>query len=188
MKSTVFRELATNPKEQREELDYYATDPKAAELLLSVEKFNNNIWECACGEKHLSKVFENHGYNVRSSDIVNRCDNEVIDFLATEEKFDGDIITNPPYKYAQDFILKALDVVPTGNKVAMFLKVLFLEGKKKYKELFKDYPPTVIYISSGRINCARNGDFDKYKNNNAVAYAWYIWEKGFKGNPIIKWI
>jgi len=119
---------------------------------------------------------------------VNRCDNEVIDFLATEEKFDGDIITNPPYKYAQDFILKALDVVPTGNKVAMFLKVLFLEGKKKYKELFKDYPPKVIYISSGRINCARNGDFDKYKNNNAVAYAWYIWEKGFKGNPIIKWI
>ena len=83
MKSTVFRELATNPKEQREELDYYATDPKTAELLLSVEKSNNNIWECAGGEKHLSKVFENHGYNVRSSDIVNRCDNEVIDFLAT---------------------------------------------------------------------------------------------------------
>ena len=189
MKSTVFRELATNPKEQREELDYYATDPKAAELLLSVEKFNNNIWECACGEKHLSKVFENHGYNVRSSDIVNRCDNEVIDFLATEEKFDGDIITNPPYKYAKEFVEHALDISADGVKVAMFLKLTFLESKSR-KALFEKYPFKTLYVSSARLQCAKNGDFEKFGKGvgTAVAYGWYVWEKGFIGKPTIEWI
>ena len=49
----------TDKERQRE--DYYATDPIAAELLLEVETFNKNVWECACGEKHLSKVFEDKG-------------------------------------------------------------------------------------------------------------------------------
>jgi len=87
--------------EDRQKEDYYATDPKAIELLLDVETFDNKIWECACGEKHLSNVLESKGYNCRSSDIIDRCGNEVIDFLQTDEKWDGDIITNPPYKYAE---------------------------------------------------------------------------------------
>ena len=31
------------------------------------------------------------------------------------------------------------------------------------------------------------GDFEKYKYNSAVAYAWYIWEKGYNGDTILKW-
>lgn len=23
---------------------------------------------------------------------------------------------------------------------------------------------------------------------SAVAYAWYVWQKGYKGNTIVKWI
>ena len=46
---------------EREENDYYATDPKAAELLLDVEPKLNNIWECACVAGHLAKVFEKYG-------------------------------------------------------------------------------------------------------------------------------
>ena len=59
-------------KEEREEHDYYATDPIAGELLLEIEKLNNNIWECACGEGHLAKVFQNHGFNVLSTDLIDR--------------------------------------------------------------------------------------------------------------------
>ena len=78
-------------------MDYYATDPIAAKLLLQVEDFSQRIWECACGEKHLAKVFEEAGYEVRSSDIVDRCGNEVYDFLSIENTYwNGDIITNPP--------------------------------------------------------------------------------------------
>lgn len=69
----------------------------------------------------------------------------------------------------------------------MFLKVQFLEGKERRK-LFEKYPPKVIYVSSSRINCAMNGDFEKYKFNSAVAYAWFVWEKGYCGDTVIKWI
>jgi len=37
--------------------------------------------------------------------------------------------------------------------------------------------------------CAKNGDFEsKKKEGSAVAYAWYVWEKGYKGETVIKWI
>lgn len=76
--------------------------------------------------------------------------------------------------------------VDTGRKVCMFLKVLFLETQKR-KQLFTKYPPKTIYISSSRINCAKNGDFKTY-NQSAIAYAWFVWVKGYKGETIIKWI
>lgn len=190
--NSIFKTLgATNHTDkERQKEDYYATDPVAAELLLQEETFFKDIWEPACGEKHLSKVFERHGYNVRSSDIIDRCGNEMYDFLGMDNlEWDGDIITNPPYKYAVDFIYKALSIIPDGRKVAMFLKVTFLEGKER-KNLFLTFPPKVIYVSSSRILCAKNGDFQKMKDGggSAVAYAWYVWEKGYKGDTIIKWI
>lgn len=177
--------------QQRQHEDFYATDPIAAKLLLEAEVFNGKIWECACGEKHLAKVFEEAGYDVRSSDIVNRCGNEVLDFLGLENQgmFEGNIITNPPYKYAAQFIYKALSIIPNGYKVAMFLKVQFLEGKER-KKLFTQFPPKCVYVSSSRILCAKNAEFEKMKDGggSAVAYAWYVWEKGYKGETIIKWI
>ena len=175
---------------QRQTEDYSATDPIAAELLLDVENFEGDIWECACGEKHLAKVFEEHDYNVRSSDLIDRCGNEVFDFLSMEnQSFNGNIVTNPPYKYATEFIYKALQIIPEGKKVAMFLKVQFLEGKER-KKLFLNYPPKYIYVSSSRILCAKNAEFERMKQGggSAVAYAWYVWEKGYKGNTILKWI
>lgn len=190
-KSTYITLGASNHTDkERQHEDYYATDPIAAELLLQVENFDKNIWECACGEKHLSKVFETHGYNVRSSDIIDRCGNEVFDFMSIEnQEWKGDIITNPPYKYAVDFIYKALQVINDGHKIAMFLKVQFLEGKER-KKLFTKFPPKVIYVSSSRILCAKNAEFERMKQGggSAVAYAWYVWEKGYKGDTIIKWI
>ena len=190
-KSTYITLGASNHTDkERQHEDYYATDPIAAKLLLEVETFNKNVWECACGEKHLSKVFEDKGYNVRSSDIVERCGNEVFDFLSIEnQEWGGDIVTNPPYKYAVDFIYKALQIIPVGNKIAMFLKVQFLEGKER-KVLFQSFPPKVLYVSSSRILCAKNADFERMREGggSAVAYAWYVWEKGYKGDTIVKWI
>ena len=137
----------------------------------------------------MAKVLEKNGYNVIGTDLVYRGygDKESLDFLEeTLDEFEGDIITNPPYKYALEFVQKALDSVQVGRKVAMFLKLQFLEGKAR-KQFFLENPPKVVYVSSSRLNCAMNGDFDKYESS-AIAYAWFVWEKGFKGDPIIKWI
>lgn len=135
---------ATNHSQnQREENDFYATDPIAMELLLNMEQFSNDIWECACGEGHLSKVLEARGYNVISTDLIDRGFGESgIDFLSTTHQFDGDIITNPPYKYAREFVEHAIESVTDGHKVAMLLKIQFLEGKAR-RGLFEKYPPSL---------------------------------------------
>lgn len=174
---------------ERQQYDYYATEPKAVELLLAEETFSPVIWECACGEGHLSKVLKEHGYEVISTDLIYRGygDPEPLNFLEeTLLDFEGDIITNPPYKYALDFVKQALNSVQYGKKVAMFLKLQFLEGKGR-KQFFLENPPKTVYVSSSRLNCAKNGKFEDY-SSSAVAYAWFVWEKGFCGDPIIKWI
>lgn len=167
--------------------DFYATDPKVLELLLEQEKFSDNVWECACGQGHLSEVLVKHGYNVKSTDLVDRGYGQSgVDFLKCEDRFDGDIITNPPYKYALDFVKKAYDLVTDGHKVVMFLRIQFLEGKER-REFFNNAPPCTVYVSSSRIQCAMNGDFETYNKSSALCYAWFIWEKGNKNPPIIKW-
>jgi len=173
----------------RQQHDYYATEPRAMEVLLEEEQFSRLIWECACGEGHLSKVLEQHGHIVVSTDLVYRGFGSTtpLDFLnVTIKGFNGDIITNPPYKRALEFVEQALHIVQPGRKVAMFLRLQFLEGKRR-KEFFLQNPPRTVYVSSSRLNCVRNGEFDKYPSNS-VAYAWFVWEKGFKGDPVIKWI
>lgn len=174
---------------EREENDYYATDPIAMELLLDIEQFSPEVWECACGEGHLSKVLESRGYHVMSTDLIDRGFGESgVDFLNSDIVFDGDIITNPPYKYAKEFVEHAIEHVTAEHRVAMLLKIQFLEGKAR-RELFEKYPPQYIYVSTNRINCCKNGDFspEQRKNNSAQAYAWYIWKKGFTGEPTVRW-
>ena len=174
--------------EEREAFDYYATDPKAVEMLLELEQFAPVIWEPACGEGHISKVLQAHGYKVISTDLVYRGfgDPEPLDFLKeTLEGFEGDIITNPPYSTGLEFVQRALESVRPGGKVAMFLKVQFLEGQKR-GAFFKDTPPRTVYISRSRLACYKNGDMSA-KPESAIAYAWYVWEKGFTGDPVIKW-
>ena len=177
---------SNHTEEDRQEQDFYATDPIAIKKLLEIERFNPNIWECASGENHLAIPMIEAGYNVRCSDIIKRTPStEQLDFLKCDERWAGDIITNPPYKNAAEFVEKSMEVVQEGAKIAMFLKLLFLEGQKR-KQLFQKYPPKVVYVSSSRIQCAKNGDFEKY-NHSAIAYAWFIWEKGYKGETVVKW-
>lgn len=64
---------ASNHSEgDRQNEDYYATDPKAVELLLELEEFSEDVWEPACGEGHLAKVLEEHGHRVRATDLIDR--------------------------------------------------------------------------------------------------------------------
>lgn len=183
---------ASNHSEgERQEHDYYATDPEAVEALLQRERFNPYVWECACGEGHISEVLKAHGYKVKSSDLYDRGyeGTKIIDFLTVRKEdidhdFSRDIITNPPYKYAKEFVEKALEISMDSTKIAMLLKLTFLEGKNR-KELFDRYKPKTIYVFGNRIDCWKNG-IKPEKPQKAVCYAWFVWEKGYKGDPVIK--
>ena len=156
-KTTTFAQLgaSSHSEKDRAENDYYATDPESLKLFLNKIKedglqLHNKIWECACGEGHLSKVLIENGYEVLSTDLINRgygVGN--IDFLkANNCSWNGDILTNPPYKYAKEFVERAIDLISNNNYVVMLLKIQFLEGKERYK-LFQKYPPRYIYIVQG---------------------------------------
>lgn len=193
-KSTFATLGASNHSEgEREINDYYATDPKALEIFLKRLKadgieLHKSIWECACGGGHLSRLLESKGYDVWSTDLIDRGYGKPnTDFLkSVENEWQGDILTNPPYKYAKEFVEKALKITRNGCYTIMFLKIQFLEGKERRK-LFDKYPPKYIYVNSARQICYINGDMTK-KMSSATCYCWYIWEKGFNGEPIIRWI
>lgn len=197
-KNSIYKTLgASNHSEaEREVNDYYATDPLAIDKLLQVEQLNKQIWECACGAGHLSGRLAEKGYTVVSSDIVDRGYESFTafqDFLeATESPFESnfDIVTNPPYKFAKEFVLKAIELLPTWCKCCMFLKLTFLEGKARFEEIYKSIPPKIVYVFSERIQCAKNGDFKRLKasGGSAVAYAWFVWVKGYKGQTQLAWI
>ena len=186
--NSIFKTLGatSHGKEERQEQDYYATDPLAVELLLKLERFNRDIWEPACGEGHMSKVLEQNGYAVKSTDLIFRGYGQGgIDFLSNNDEWKGDIITNPPYAMAQEFVEHALDIIPDGYRVAMFLKLQFLEGQKR-KQLFQRHNLTTVWVSSARLLCAKNGIFN-HAEGSAVAYCWFIWRKGYNGDTILKW-
>jgi hypothetical protein len=178
---------SNHTNKEREINDYYATDPKAAELLLEYVSLDN-ILEPACGEGHLCKVFKKAEIPTTCYDIVDRGYGEVKDFFTINE-WNGDIVTNPPYKYAQEFIEHSLKIIPYGRQACMFLKLQFLEGKKR-KKLFTKYPPKYLLVSSSRIMCAKNGDFEAMKKGggSAVAYGWFIWVKGSRTYTTLRWV
>lgn len=187
-RTAIFATLgASNHSErERESDDYYATEPKATEWLCKLEQFEGKILEPSCGEGHISEVLKAHGYEVESRDLIDRGYGMVEDFLAIDNlEWDGNIVTNPPYKFAQEFVEKALSIIPTGKKVAMFLKLTFLEGKGR-RHLFKTTPPVRVWVSSSRLKCAMNGDFSSV-SSSAAAYAWFVWERGYKGETTVKW-
>ena len=170
---------------ERAQYDLYCTHPKAVEELLKLEQFSPQIWEPCDGLGHISDTLIANGYDLRRSDITTRGrDIEQLDFLAYDsEQWQGDIITNPPYSCATDIVRKALSVVADGCKVAMWLRILFLESKHR-QELFREFPPKRIWVSSSRIPCSdRDGNF----RGSAQGYAWYLWQKGYKGETIINW-
>jgi len=179
---------------ERVENDYYATDPQSVrDLLDNYDLKSNSFYEPCCGEGHISKVLCERFPEAKhyATDLVDRgygIGN--IDFLRTYQTERADwIITNPPYKYAKEFIDKA---IRDSNKgVAMFLKIQFLEGQAR-KKWFKSMPPKYVYVFSKRQDPMRNGEelnpATGKKWGSTMCFAWFVWEKGFVGDPTIKWI
>lgn len=185
--NSVFKTLgaSNHTDKERENNDYYATDPSVIYPLLEKENISHNIWECSAGGGHLSRELEKNGYNVLSTDLVDRgYGKSGVDFLKQTQKFDGDILTNPPYKYAQEFVEHSLELINDGSKVIMFLKLTFLEGQQR-RRLFDTMQLKKIYVFSKRQQCAKNGIFT---GSSAVAYAWFVWVKGYNDLPKIEWI
>ena len=183
---------SNHSKDDREENDFYTTSPVAVTELLKREgaNFKGNIWECACGCGNISEVLKQEckGINLYSSDLFNHGYGNIgIDFLKDKVDREYDVvITNPPYKYAKEFVLKGIENTKESGMCYMLLRTLFLEGQTRFKEIFSKYPPKYIYVFSKRVDCLKNNEPAKY--GNAQSYSWFCWQKGFTGESTVKWI
>jgi hypothetical protein len=166
--------------------DFYRTPEWATEALLAREDFLGWTWEPSCGDGSMSRVLNDHGLRVFSSDLYDRGYQPAkypIDFLQQDLGVNN-IITNPPYNLAQEFVQKALEL--TDGKVAMLLKLQFLEGAKR-KEWFKTTPLRTVYVFSKRLTMYP-ADGEPPKNSGTTCFAWYVWDHSYSGKPMIEWI
>jgi len=148
------------------------------------ESFNGGIWECACGDGAMLKVLGSKGNDVFSSDLYDREYGEAgLNFLASERPADN-IFTNPPYNSAQQFVEKGVELA--NNKLALLLRLAFLEGGHRAKTIFTDCPPSRVWVFSERITFYPRGV--KVKGSGATAYAWFVWGNSHKGETNLNWI
>ena len=174
----------------REPNDFYATDPSCVYDLLRVERFHNNILEPFCGIGSISDVLKEACYQVESYDIVDRGYGKQGDFFTTDF-LPGvyDIISNPPYSGDLTAIVsRCFDLC--RNKVALLMPLRYLSGRDRFKAIYSINPPARVHVYIDRICIARNADFFKYcdPGANKEIYAWFVWDKGYKGETELKWI
>lgn len=178
---------------ERIQNDFYATPENSTKALLAVESIMYPALEPACGQGHISKLLKHPG--TISTDLIERGYGiGGVDFLSgdIEKRFPNckfnTIITNPPFKLFQEFAEKALRI--TSHKVILFGKLQALEGQKRATFMQRS-PLYIVYVFKSRQNPLRNGSPVDEKGKpwaSTMAFAWFIWVKGYTGNPIIKWI
>lgn len=173
------------PSEDREKDDFYPTPAPATLALLAKESFGPNIWEPACGDGAISKILEAAGHNVVSTDLFDRGFGEArIDFLMECQLLAPQIITNPPFKMAEQFVRHALDL--GAEKVAMMLRLAWLEGSAR-KALFESTPLARVHVASRRLSMARGGTDEGKGGGSMIAFAWFVWDRAHEGAPNLGW-
>jgi len=163
--------------------DFFPTPRWATYALIDNEKFSGDVWECACGDGAISKVFEAAGSTVISSDLYDRGYGEVgIDFLSPD-RIANNIVTNPPYNCAEGFVASGLQ--HARCKFALLLRLAFLEGANRANTIFSKTPPSRVWVFSERITFYPKGI--NPKGSGTTAYAWFVWDKDAPGSTELKW-
>ena len=185
-----------NSTTEREKNDFYATDPKTLKLFLDEflkdNSLDGDVLEPACGQGHISKTIKEviPNCDVLSTDLINRGYGQGgIDFLTHDygRTFDV-VITNPPFSLAKEFIEKGLDV--SNKYVIMLCKIQLLEGVGR-KDMFLNTPLKYVYVHSSRQATWKEGrptDSNGKKWATTMCLAWFVWDKEYDGEPIIRWI
>jgi hypothetical protein len=185
-----FTAVMAQRREPPTALDFFPTPPWATRALfryvlpvLGIEEIGR-VWEPACGAGHMAAVIAEFTREpVIASDIFDYGFNaELIDFLDERQALSGRadwIITNPPFKPADRFALRALDLAQVG--VALLLRTQWLESEERYHSIFRDRPPTLFAPFVERVPMLR-GRWDP-DASTATSYSWFVWVRGAEPRP-----
>lgn len=185
---------------ERHENDLYATPPLGTYALLKTlgSRVPQTILEPCAGRGHIAAELARSGRTIIAHDLFSY---ENLVFLV-ESGYDAElpliwpadgVITNPPYY--KDLPRKlVLKWIQEYDFVACFLRLTFLESKKR-KKLFTEHPPSDIIICSDRISfigTTENKTEPTAKQDQIgglIAYAWFVWDKNKPHqNTNIQWV
>lgn len=180
------KNFSANNIGQRKPSDFYETPYSITQQLLDHEYFDKQAltFEPACGDFAITKVLQKNGFNNVIAYDIQR---EGLDFREENRKCDQ-LITNPPFSLAYEFILKAKEIV--NHKCAFLLPLSYLHGQKRYETIYQDkvFPLKCSYIFS---RYPMLGDLlrddGKYRTGMMV-YQWLIFDRNWSGEPVIRWI
>ena len=141
--------------------------------------------EPACGVGHMAKVLAEYFGEVRSA-TKSYGYGEVRDFLATpfETNACDWVITNPPFRLGEQFVLRSLKVARRG--VAILARTVFIESVGRYEKVFRKMPPTKFAQFTERVPMVK-GRLDR-KASTATGYCWLVWEKKKRSAPRLIWV
>lgn len=164
---------------KRKKSDFYETPYSLTRMILSRVKLNGSVLEPACGNGAIVKVLKEEGYNYVAYDIEK-------DFLTETKKYDT-IITNPPFSLAQEFIEKAKQI---SDNFLFLLPLSYLHGKKRFDKIYMDksYPLKRIFVFTRYPLLGEKLREDGKHNTGMMVYAWYWFERGYTGEPVIEWL
>lgn len=175
---------------KRREGDFYETPYSVTQQFLDAEhkedgRFIGTILEPAAGNGAIVKVLEENGYNLQviSGDISRGAD-----FLQETYSFPN-MVTNPPYSLANEFIEHAKTVIT--HKFCMLLPVDYLGGEDRFQRKLhtdKDFPLSRIYIFTRKPDLSGPLRADGRYETGMIAYAWYVWDWFHMGPPTVRWI
>ena len=164
--------------------DFYPTPAWATYALIDNERFVGDIWEPACGDGAMSAVLAQTGNTVISSDLYDRGYGEAgHDFLSTD-RICANIVTNPPFHSAEGFVARALQ--QSRGKVALLLRLAFLEGGNRCRTIYRPHPPSRVWVFSERITFYPKGV--QRAGSGTTAYAWFVWDRSHTGPTEINWL
>lgn len=170
------------PLDERKD-DLYETPDVAVHALLRVEKLPEVVWECACGPGRIVKLLRAAGHKVYATDLVDYGleDSESgVDFLMEGHPsfYVGAIVTNPPYKLANEFAAHALTIgVP---KVIMLLRLAFLESDRR-RAILDGGKLARVHVFRKRLPMMHRAGWEGRKSNSGMAFAWFVWDRDHKG-------
>lgn len=169
----------------RNDDDWYVESEYCVNVLLKAEPFLGTIWDPACGGGNIPRCCMAAGHDVIASDLRDRGYGETgVDFLATSRAPVDNIISNPPFNLMVPFVQHALRL--TTRKVAMVGRLAFLEGRVR-NYLFRTTPLARVWVHSARVSMPPGGKAVTAKNGS-TAYAWFVFEHGYRGKPELGWL
>src|SRR5271165_653642 len=164
----------------------WATRALCEHLLPKRELATQTCLEPACGRGHMVRPLREYFGAVDAADAYHYGFAPVRDFLTYPYETGSHdwVITNPPFRLAEDFVIRAMMVAKRG--VAILARTVFLESSGRYEGIFSRAPPAAFAQFVERVPMVK-GRLDR-KASTATGYGWLVWEREFKGRPELVWI